>query len=128
MSLGQSKVRALLCVAGAATVVVGGCIGPQPSKHDGYDPGLTAPPPPLVTHLRGVVRNARTGAVVESAFVSIDSTVWMTRSDGSYTLQNLRQGSGMLTTVRAGFDTARTQLALQGGDRVFNVSLTPRTP
>lgn len=127
--MGEGSVRApgtrrnLASVALTLAWLAGaGCYQFEDVDPDGYA-GPTAPPRVAETQLRGTVIDAGTSAPIAGATVAIGSTSWVTGADGSYTLQHLTALAANLETVKAGYDTARTFLALNGGDQVFTVRM-----
>lgn len=99
-----------------------GCYSFVDGTGDGYT-GPTAPPRATETQLRGTVIDAATAAPIAGATVAIGATSWVTGADGTYTLQRLTAQAANLETIKAGYDTARTYLALNGGDQVFTVRM-----
>jgi Carboxypeptidase regulatory-like domain len=112
-----------------ALVTIGACIGPQAGHRDGYTdqgpPEVTGPRDRTTTHVRGFVIDAATNQPVAGARVSIDSTSAVSGPDGSYTLSNLLLLAGNIQTVKAGYDTSRTLIPLNGGEYAFNPRITP---
>jgi hypothetical protein len=104
-----------------------GCYAFENDHGDGYQ-GPTAPARVTETQLRGTVIDATTSAPIPGATVAIGATSWVTGADGSYTLQRLTALAATLETVKVGYDTARTYLALNGGDQVFTVRLRTSVP
>lgn len=116
-------------VAVATAFLVGSCIGPQGGHRDGYTqegpPTVTGPIERTTSHVRGTVLNAVTNAPVAGARVEMAEVTAISGSDGSYTLSNLLVAAGTIVTSAPGFDTTRTQLALQGGEVLWNPRLVP---
>ena len=83
---------------------------------------------PAETNLRGTVIDQTTLAPVGGARVEAGPVVWVTDSTGAYTLQRLTMLAVEVVTSRAGYDTARTLLPLEGGDKVFTIRLRPSPP
>lgn len=108
-------------------LVTGACYRFEDIAGDGYA-GPTAPTRATETQLRGTVIDAATSAPIAGATVAIGTTSWVTGADGTYTLQHLTALAADLETVRAGYDTARTFLALNGGDQLFNVRMRASAP
>lgn len=112
-----------------ALVAMGACIGPQAGHRDGYKdegpPTVVGPRDRVTTHVRGFVIDAVTNQPVAGATVSIESTSAVSGVDGSFTLSNLLLLAGTIQTVKAGYDTARTLIPLNGGEYAFNPRLTP---
>lgn len=124
--LRRAHSRRLAVVVATLALSVAACF-PDPvvpkaaSKNDGT-------PTPLKTHLRGTVTDFATGALIAGATVTGAGETTTSIADGSYNLQNLRVGATDLVTYRAGYDTARTILPLNGGDQVFNVRMKATVP
>ncbi len=117
----------LLCAATALVAMA--CIGPTAGHREGYKetgpPTLTGPRDRVTTHVRGFVIDALTSQPIAGATVRIDSTVATSGADGSYSLSNLLLLAGTIQTTKAGYDTARTLIPLNGGEYAFNPRLTP---
>ena len=97
----------------------------------GVNPASTwpaGPYRPAETNLRGTVIDQTTLAPVGGARVEAGPVVWVTDSTGAYTLQRLTMLAVEVVTSRVGYDTARTLLPLEGGDKVFTVRLRPSPP
>lgn len=78
---------------------------------------------PAETNLRGTVIDQATLAPIGGAKVEAGTVSWVTDSTGAYTLQRLTMLAIEVVTSRAGYDTARTLLPLEGGDKVFTVRM-----
>ncbi len=78
------------------------------------------------THLRGQVIDLTTRLPIADARVSTLGQSSTSLGDGSYNLQRLRAAAVDLITVREGYDTARTLLALKGGDQEFTIRMTAK--
>ena len=111
-----------------ACAATAGCYAFPDGTGSGYDGPTTPPTRPVETQLRGTVIDAATLVPLAGATVSVGTTRWVTGADGSYTLQHLTMLAADLETTRAGYDTARTLLALTGGDQSFTVRLRASSP
>lgn len=123
----RTSLRSLVAVGSA--FVIGSCIGPQGGHRDGYvdkgPPTLTGPIERATTHVRGTVINAATNRPVAGATVTMSDITTTSGSDGSYTLSNVLAAMATMVTTAPGFDTTRTQLALQGGELLWNPRIVP---
>ncbi len=88
-----------------------------------YSDAYTGSTVPKETHLRGRVIDLATNAPIGGAVVEIMGVKSTSQVDGSYNAQHLRVGAADLMTTRTGYDTARTLLALVGGDQEFTVRM-----
>lgn len=124
--LSATRRRALL---GATCLMFGACIGPQGSHRPGYE-GPTGPSRQATTNLRGLVIDRGTGAAIAGALVEADGSRSVSAVDGSYNLPGLTLLAVNLVTSSAGYDTARTLLPLDGGDRLWVIRMrsTPTVP
>ncbi|MEK0431407.1 MAG: hypothetical protein RL139_1211 [Gemmatimonadota bacterium] len=112
-----------------ATPLLAAC-GAEHGMDQSTNPAATwpaGPYRPAETNLRGTVIDQATSAPVGGARVEAGTVVWVTDSTGAYTLQRLTMLAVEVVTSRAGYDTARTLLPLEGGDKVFTVRLRAST-
>ena len=113
----------------ACVIVAASCLAACGAEHgmdQSTNPWATwpaGPYRPAETNLRGTVIDHATSAPVGGARVEAGAVVWVTDSTGAYTLQRLTMLAVEVVTSRAGYDTARTLLPLEGGDKVFTVRL-----
>ena len=121
---GRSRARRAVAVMLAIVLPALGCIGPQAGHRDGYA-SPTEPTPAVVTNVRGIVRDAVTRAPVPDATVTFEGTTAVTRSDGNYTLERIYMRAGNITASRTGYLPFTNALALNGGERQFDILLSP---
>lgn len=111
----------------ATLLLLGACIGPQGSHRPGYD-GPTGPTRQAETHLRGTVIDQGTGAAIAGAVVETDEKRTTSAADGTYQIGGLTMLATTVITSHVGYDTARTLLPLEGGDKLWIVRLRPTVP
>ena len=88
----------------------------------------TGPVRPTETNLRGTVIDAVTLAPLPGA--KVDAGVASSTADslGNYNLQRLTMAAVDLVTTRSGYDTLKTLLPLEGGDKTFTLRLRKSAP
>ncbi|MEY4608015.1 MAG: hypothetical protein RL625_232 [Gemmatimonadota bacterium] len=83
---------------------------------------------PSETNLRGTVIDAVTLAPLPGSRVDAGVAVSIADSLGAYNLQRLTMAAVDLITTRAGYDTLKTLLPLEGGDKSFTIRLRRSAP
>ncbi|MFM8909906.1 MAG: hypothetical protein ACKOH8_04930, partial [Gemmatimonadota bacterium] len=88
----------------------------------------TGPVRPTETNLRGTVIDAVTLVPLPGAKVDAGVAASVADSLGTYNLQRLTMAAVDLVTTRNGYDTLKTLLPLEGGDKSFTIRLRASTP
>lgn len=88
----------------------------------------TGPARPSETNLRGTVIDAVTLAPLPGAKVDAGVAASIADSLGGYNLQKLTMAAVELMTTRTGYDTLKTLLPLEGGDKTFTIRLRASAP
>lgn len=88
----------------------------------------TGPARPSETNLRGIVIDAVTLAPLPGAKVDAGVASSIADSLGTYNLQRLTMAAVDLVTTRTGYDTLKTLLPLEGGDKTFTLRLRKSAP
>ena len=117
-----------LLVAAIALLPLVSCIGPQAGHREGYEPptGLGTQQP-VITNIRGFVRDANTKVAVPGVIVDFDGLVIdTTNSDGSYALGQIYRRAGNLTVAREGYAPSTVIIALNGGDLQRDFLIVPQ--
>ncbi|MDK2978359.1 MAG: hypothetical protein PWP52_1073 [Bacteroidales bacterium] len=78
-------------------------------------------------HISGTITAAGTGSAIDSAEISIDNGIYTTNtnSEGDYSIDNVPEGSHLLSVVKEGYTTANVEINITEQDTVFNIQLYP---
>lgn len=93
------------------------------------DPNATRwdPPPSQypITYVSGRVFQQGSTTPLEGVTVSAGATSSVSDAAGNYALDGIRASQTLLVATKAGYDTLRLSLGLNGSNQTFNVFLRP---
>ena len=110
--------RRLLVLLGLALVA---CVEPLPPVTVDFPPLPNTYP---TTFLRGRVTELGTDTPLAGVVVSREATQSVTNAEGIYSLAIVDGYQVLMVLSKAGYDTARVTLQVNGGDQVWNARLT----